>query len=99
MHVLVYESVLRDDDEFQLAHAYWVVQVSDMWWCSNADPDTHTDSYANANSDAYTNSDTYANSDTDTYANSNADTVASAERAEQFDGNGKLGDPGVACVE
>ena len=74
MHVLVHERVLHDDDEFQLAHAYWIVQVPDLWWRSNADSNTNT--YANANSDTYADTNSYTYADANAYSDSNADTCA-----------------------
>ena len=64
MYVLVYESVLRDDDEFQLAHAYRFVQVPDLWWFSN--PNSDTDSYANPDTNTNTNADSYSDANPNT---------------------------------
>ena len=74
MYVLVHERVLHDDDEFQLAHAYWIVQVPDVRWRSNSDAHANTYADSNSDSDAYT--------DTDSNADSNA--CAVAECANEF---------------
>jgi hypothetical protein len=60
LHVLVYERVLHDDVEFQLAHAHRIVQVPDLRWSSNSDTDSHANTYADTNSDTDTNSDAYS---------------------------------------
>ena len=93
MHVLVYERVLRDDDEFQLAHADWIVQVPDLRWRSNSD--AHTDA------DTDTNSDTYAdtNSDTSADTDSNPDACAVAGRTHKSGWDCGIFDSGQLVVD
>jgi hypothetical protein len=44
LHFLVHAGVLRDDDQFRLAHPHWFVQISRMRWSaySNADANSAT---------------------------------------------------------
>ena len=76
MYFLVYFAVLRIDDEFQLAHAHWIVPLPHLRRCES---DTDTDAYANAHADSYTNTDSNSDAHTDT----NSDACACPERAEQ----------------
>ena len=87
MHVLVYEPVLRDDVEFQLAHADWIVQVPDLRWCSNSDTDPHANTYADSNSD------------TNAYADTNSDACAVAECANEFSCESGIYDAGKLVVD
>ena len=89
MYVLVHERVLHDDDEFQLAHADWVVQVPDVRWCSDSDTNTY------ANSDTYADSNTDTDSDTD----SNPDASAGAKRAHEFSWECGIHDAGQLVVD
>ena len=93
MHVLVYESVLRDNDQLQLAHAYWVVPLPDVWWQSdaNADSDSNTDSYSDANT--YTDADAHSNT------NPNADSAANTERAVESRWNWSIADADQPLVD
>ena len=95
MHVLVYESVLRDNDQLQLAHAYWVVPLPDVWWQSNANADS--DSYA----DSYSDANTYTDANADTYSNPNADSDAATntERAVESRWNWSIADADQPLVD
>jgi len=79
LYVLVYFGVLHDDESVQLAHENRIVPLPDLWWQSNADTDTNTNSDANTNTDA--NSD--ANTNTDSNADADPDAFAYSECAEQ----------------
>jgi hypothetical protein len=95
LHVLVYESVLRDNDQLQLAHAYWVVPLPDVWWQSNANADS--DSYA----DSYSDANTYTDANADTYSNPNADSDAATntERAVESRWNWSIADADQPLVD
>ena len=87
MHVLVYEPVLRDDDEFQLAHANWIVQVPDLRRCPDADSHAYAYTYADSNSDTYA------------YTNANSDACAVAKRAHEFSCECGIYDAGQLVVD
>ena len=89
MHVLVYERVLRYDNEFQLAHAYWIVQVPHVRRRSDAHANTYADTNANTNSDT----DTYA------YTDSNPDTCAGAKRTHEFSRESGIDHAGQLVVD
>ena len=99
MHVLVYESVLRDNDQLQLAHAYWVVPLPDVWWQSNANADS--DSYADTNANSDANTYTYADADAnaDTYSDSDSDAATNTERAVESRWNWSIADADQPLVD
>ena len=82
MYVLVYESVLRDDDQFQLAHACWFVPVPGLWRRANSDANADTDTESGTDANAESESGAYSNAGTVAHANTHTDTTARAERAE-----------------
>ena len=58
LYTLVYPGILRDDDQFQLAHTHRLVQVPGLWWRSDTNPNADSDTAAAAHS----NADTHARS-------------------------------------
>jgi hypothetical protein len=58
LYFLVYQPVLREYEQFQLAHTDRIVQVPDLRW---RQPNTDADAYSNTNADANADADADAN--------------------------------------
>ena len=89
MHFLVYESVLRDDQQFQLAHAHRIVQVPDVW--RQSDTNAYTDSDANR--------DPNTNSNSNTYTNTESNACPAAERSHESCWERSLDDSDQSVVD